>query len=207
MVKVDPSIATRWKVRWTAGGKPAATGSVRQPLAERLRGRKPRLHHGDGRAVLEILTEVADRARHDQHAVTVGHQLARGHAGNRGLVGSAGGVFVAKEFHRSAQRDRGNLPAGAVAVVEGQSQPRSREGRVGFDHHRDLERTARVRLTGDRLEVAAVVDVDAAEQTAAALVSSGGAAIAVGCDVADADQVDDVEARILALAPCGGPEG
>lgn len=34
------------------------------------------------------------------------------------------------------------------------------------------------------------VDVDAAEQTAAELVSSGGAAIAVGCDVADADQVD-----------------
>jgi NAD(P)-dependent dehydrogenase (short-subunit alcohol dehydrogenase family) len=34
------------------------------------------------------------------------------------------------------------------------------------------------------------VDVDAAEQTAAELVSSGGAAIAVGCDVTDADQVD-----------------
>jgi 3-oxoacyl-[acyl-carrier protein] reductase len=34
------------------------------------------------------------------------------------------------------------------------------------------------------------VDADAAEQTAAELVSSGGQAIAVTCDVADADQVD-----------------
>lgn len=41
------------------------------------------------------------------------------------------------------------------------------------------------------------VDVDAAEQTAAELVSSGGAAIAVGCDVADADQVDAAVATTI----------
>lgn len=41
------------------------------------------------------------------------------------------------------------------------------------------------------------VDVDAAEQTAAELVSSGGAAIAVGCDVADADQVDGAVATTI----------
>jgi 3-oxoacyl-[acyl-carrier protein] reductase len=34
------------------------------------------------------------------------------------------------------------------------------------------------------------IDSDAAEQTAAELISSGGQAIAVSCDVADADQVD-----------------
>ena len=41
------------------------------------------------------------------------------------------------------------------------------------------------------------VDVEAARQTAAELVSSGGAAIAVGCDVADADQVDAAVATTI----------
>lgn len=41
------------------------------------------------------------------------------------------------------------------------------------------------------------VEVDAVEQTAAELVSSGGAAIAVGCDVADADQVDAAVAATI----------
>jgi 3-oxoacyl-[acyl-carrier protein] reductase len=41
------------------------------------------------------------------------------------------------------------------------------------------------------------VDADAAQQTAAELVSTGGTAMAVGCDVADADQVDAAVAATI----------
>jgi 3-oxoacyl-[acyl-carrier protein] reductase len=45
--------------------------------------------------------------------------------------------------------------------------------------------------------VLADIDADAAEPTAAELVSAGGQAIAVNCDVADADQVDAAVATII----------
>ncbi len=45
--------------------------------------------------------------------------------------------------------------------------------------------------------VLADIDADTAEQTAAELVSSGGLAIAVECDVADADQVDAAVATTI----------
>ena len=45
--------------------------------------------------------------------------------------------------------------------------------------------------------VLADIDADTAEQTAAELVSSGGQAIAVTCDVADADQVDAAVATTI----------
>ena len=45
--------------------------------------------------------------------------------------------------------------------------------------------------------VLADIDADTAEQTAAELVSSGGQAIAVTCDVADADQVDAAVATAI----------
>ena len=42
--------------------------------------------------------------------------LLRAHGGNGGLVRHAGGVFIPKELHVSAQRDRRELPAGSIAI-------------------------------------------------------------------------------------------
>ena len=41
-----------------------------------------------------------------------------GHRRNRGLIRNAGGVFVAEELDVAAERNRGNLPARSVAVIE-----------------------------------------------------------------------------------------
>ena len=67
-------------------------------------GDRPGRHDRGARA--DRLVEEADLA------------LRLGHAGDGRLVGHARGVVVAEELHVAAERDGGELPAGAVAVVE-----------------------------------------------------------------------------------------
>ena len=41
-----------------------------------------------------------------------------GHVGKRVLIGNARSVLIAKEFHVSAEWNSGQLPSGAVAIIE-----------------------------------------------------------------------------------------
>ena len=73
---------------------------------------------------------------------------------------------------------------GRTAVITG--------GAIGFGRA-----FARALVAEGASVVLADIDADTAEQTAAELVSSGGLAIAVECDVADADQVDAAVATTI----------
>ena len=50
-------------------------------------------------------------------------------AATAAVVGHAGGVLVAEEFDVAAERDGGDLPAGAVAVVEAEQLRAEADGK------------------------------------------------------------------------------
>src|SRR6185295_8876826 len=62
--------------------------------------------------------------------------LGLGHRRKRLLVRDAGGVFVAEEFHIAAERNGGNLPARAVAIIEA---PKFGTKADGEDQYPDTE--------------------------------------------------------------------
>src|SRR4029453_3083445 len=79
-------------------------------------------HHGEDHYRQK---EIGERARcHYGRALTQGLEkeavaaLGRGPAGARGLIGYASGVLVSEELDVAAERDRGDLPARAMTVVE-----------------------------------------------------------------------------------------
>ena len=60
------------------------------------------------------------------------------HGGGGRLVGHAGRIVVAEKFHIAAERHRGDLPAGAIAVVEAGDlrAEADREGEHAMPHQR-----------------------------------------------------------------------